>query len=326
MRIYINENRGCVKNKDEVVDCVFNFSHFQQFNNFIRDFNNKIMKKSYCVINFKGEEEPFSFKKVYQSARRVGASGSLAREIAENIQQTIYPGIKTSEIFDKVKNLLRKENSKAAIKFSLKKAIQKLGPTGFPFEKYIGAIFKSFGFKVKLNQYFSGLCLKYEIDFLAQKRDLLYIGECKYRNLLLEKSIHSNIILANYARFLDLKDGTFLKQKKFGNFKIKSILVTDAKFTFDAIKFSRCRDTELLGWRYPKNKGLEYFIESQNLYPITILPSLKNYLAEIFVSKKIMLVKDFLKLNIFKFSKENKIPLNYLEALAKEGKILLGIK
>jgi len=284
------------------------------------------MKKSCYVINSGGEGEPFSFKKVYQSAKRVGASESLARRIAENVAKTVYPGIKTSEIFNKVKSLLLKEDFRTAIRFSLKKAIQKLGPTGFPFEKYVGAIFKSFGFEVKLNQYLPGLCLKYEIDFLAQKRDLLYIGECKYRNLLQEKAIHSNVILANFARFLDLKEGIFLKQKKFRNFKIKPILVTDAKFTLDAIRFSQCQDIEFLGWRYPKNKGLEYYIESQNLYPITILPSLKNYLAEIFVAKKIMLVKDLLKLDIFKFSKENKISLNYLEALAKEGKILLGIK
>ena len=284
------------------------------------------MKKSYYVINSRGEEELFSLKKVYQSAKRAGASESLARRIVENIQQTVYPGIKTSEIFNKIKNLIHKEDFRTAIRFSLKKAIQKLGPTGFPFEKYVGAIFQSFGFKVKLNQYISGLCLKYEIDFLAQKKDLLYIGECKYRNLLQEKAIRSNVVLANFARFLDLKDGNFFKQKKFRNFKIKPILVTDAKFTLDAIKFSKCRDIEFLGWRYPKNKGLEYFIESQNLYPITILPSLNNYLAEIFVSKKIMLVKDLFKPDIFRLSEENKIPLNYLEALAKEGKILLGIK
>ncbi len=308
------------------MDGVFDFFCFQQLNNFIRNFDGKIMEKSYYVVNFKGEEEPFSFKKVYQSARRVGASESLAREIAENIQRTIYPGIKTSEIFNKVKNFLRKENSKAGIRFSLKKAIQKLGPTGFPFEKYVGAILTSFGFEVKLNQYLRGLCLKYEIDFLAKKEDLLYIGECKYRNLLQEKAIHSQTVLANFARFLDLKDGIFLKQNKFRDFKIKPILVTDAKFTPDAIKFSQCRNIEFLGWRYPKDKGLEYFIESQNLYPITILPSLKNYLAEIFVSNKIMLVKDLLKLDIFKLSREQKIPLNYLETLIKEGKILLGIE
>lgn len=310
------------------------------------------MIKNLYVVNSRGEKEPFSFKKVYQSAKRVGASESLARKTTESVAKTIYPGIKTSEIFNEVKNLLQKENSRAAIKFSLKKAIQKLGPTGFPFEKYVGAIFESLGFKVKLNQFLWGRCLKYEIDFLAKKENLLYVGECKYRSLLEEGKVHSNIVLILFGKFFDLKEGIFSKDYNlpvtskmsaedrrvmeglesylrgplFKNLNIKPILVTDAKFTKDAIKFSKIRQIELLGWRYPKNKGLEYLIESQNLYPITILPSLKNYLAEILVSKKIMLVKDFLKLNVFKFSKENNIPLNYLEALVKEGKILLGEK
>ena len=280
--------------------------------------------KEFCyVINVRGEKEPFSLKKVYQSAKRAGASGFLARKIAEDVQQAVYPGIKTSEIFNKVKNLLRKEDFRTAIRFSLKKGIQKLGPTGFPFEKYIGAIFENLGYKVELNQFLPGRCLKYEIDFLAKKRDLLYVGECKYRNLLEEGKIHSNIILILFAKFFDLKEGIF--SRKFKDLNIKSFLVTDAKFTNDVIKFAKIRGIELLGWKYPNGRGLEFLIESESLYPITILPSLKNYLAEIFVSKKIMLVEDFLKIDIFKLSKENKIPLNHLKVLVNEGKILLGL-
>jgi len=277
------------------------------------------------VINLKGEEESFSFKKVYQSAKRAGGSEVLAKTIAGNVQKNVYPGIKTSEIFRKVKNLLNKEDSSAAMKFSLKKAIQKLGPTGFVFEKYVAAILRNSGFDVKINQYLQGFCLKYEIDFWAQKENLLYIGECKYRNLLQEGVIHSNVALSNFARFMDIKDGNFVKQEKFKNCEIKTILVTNAKFSLDAIRFSLCRNVDLLGWRYPKDRGLEYFIETKNLYPITILPSLNNHLAEIFISKNIMLVKDLLKLDISKFSKENKMPLDCLENLVKQGKNLLKI-
>ena len=282
--------------------------------------------KQYNVINLQGEEELFSLEKIYQSAKRAGASSSLASKIVESVRQSAYPGIKTSKIFEMVRKMLHKEDFQTSIKFSLKKAIKKLGPTGFPFEKYIGAIFEDLGYQVKLNQHPQGLCISYEIDFIAQKEKTLYIGECKYRNLPKEESIHSTIALANYARFMDLKDGKFLNQKKFANFEIKSILVTNARFSLDAINFSHCRGVELLGWRYPKNRGLEYFIESKNLYPITILPSLNSHLAHIFVSKDMMLVKDLFKINIQKFSKENRIPLNNLESLLKEAKILLGIK
>ena len=37
------------------------------------------MKKSFYIIDSFGEKEPFSFRKVYTSAKRVGASNLLAR-------------------------------------------------------------------------------------------------------------------------------------------------------------------------------------------------------------------------------------------------------
>ena len=270
------------------------------------------------VIKFNGEEEPFSAKKVYQSARRVGASKKLAEEISKKVKKKIYPGIKTSEIFRLVKSLLKQEAPTVALKFNLKEGIKKLGPTGFPFEKYIGEIFSRGGFEVKLNQHPFGSCCRYEIDFLAKKNNLLYIGECKYRNLPGGK-VHSDVALANYARFLDLKKGNFFSKE----LKTKSLLVTNRKFTSKAIKYSNCVGVELLGWSYPKKQGLEYLIDSQKLYPITILPSLNKYLTEIFVSKKIMLTKDLLMIDIDKFSKETRIVKNKLKVLKKEAEILL---
>ena len=273
------------------------------------------------VLNSKGEKEPFSFQKVYRSARRVGASGALAKEIAGIVELETFPGIRTSEIFRKVERLLLKKDPKPALKFSLKKAMLKLGPTGFLFEKYIGEIFSRMGFRVKLNQDIPGFCCRfYEIDFLAEKDNLMYVGECKYRHLAGGK-VHSSTALSNYARFLDIKKGNFLNGIK--KFRVKSLLVTNAKFTTKAIDYSKCVGVELLGWRYPRRKGLEYLIESQKLYPITILPSLKKNLVDIFAQRNMILAQDLLKVDAQKFSKKVRIPLKYFESLIKEAKILL---
>ncbi len=299
---------------------------------------------SLYIINSNGEREPFSAEKVYRSAKRVGASKELAKKITKTIEKEVYPGITTLEIFKRVKKLLQRETPKAALKFNLKKGIKKLGPTGFPFEKYVGAIFSRNDFEVKLNQHISGFCCKYEIDFVAKKDSLLYIGECKYHNLPGGR-VHSNTALANYARFLDIKKGKFNRKNlnpytkrgqgaegaKIGRasprygvgVKIKSLLVTNTKFTTRSISYSNCVGVELLGWNYPRNEGLEYLIDSQKLYPITILPSLSQYLAEIFASKKIMLAQDILRIDVAKFAKETKISEQHLKRLIKETEILL---
>ena len=275
-----------------------------------------MIKKVY-IVNAKGEKEYFSLSKVYRSARRVGASPSFAKEISEKIEKEVFPEMKTSEIFSKVKKMLLGKKKKLAIKFSLKRAMRKLGPTGFPFEKYIGSILSKKGFKIKLNQIVKGRCCSYEIDFIAEKDNIFYIGECKYRNLSGGR-VHSQIALSNYARFLDIKKGKIFNGKN----KTKSILVTNTKFTTKAIKYSKCIGVDLLGWNYPKNRGLESIIDKEEFYPITILKSLRKDISDVFVSKKIMLVGDLLELDIKKFAKENHISISYLSSLLRDAKLL----
>jgi len=273
------------------------------------------------VINLEGKQEPFSFRKVYRSARRVGASRILAKQIAQSIAKDLYSGIRTVDIFERVKKELLKEEPQAALKFDLKNSLKRLGPSGFPFEKYVGAILERSGFKIQLNQYIPGHCSSYEIDFIAKKEGVLYIGECKYRNNPGDR-IHLDIALANYARFLDIQNGKFFKKLN-QNIKIKSLLVTNTKLTTQAINYSGCVGVECLGWNYPKNHGLENIIDSQKLYPITILPSLKNYIVEVFNAQNIILAEDVLKIDIEKFSRQTKTPINQLTALVEEAKILL---
>jgi len=270
------------------------------------------MKKEIFVINLRGEKEPFSFRKVYQSARNVGAPKEVALKIATTIEDEVFDGISTSQIFDRIFELLLKESFQSAIRFNLKKAMEKLGPTGFPFEKFVAKIFDFEGFETKTNQIIPGFCVNYEIDFVAKKERLVYIGECKFRHEAGGR-VDLKSALANYARFLDIQKGKFLNS----GFNYKSILVTNTKFTIEAIKYSECVGVELLGWKYPKGKGLEFLIEKNKLYPITILPSLNHQMANELISQGIVLVKDVLE------EKFEKIKIPKKEKILKEAKILL---
>lgn len=275
------------------------------------------------VINSSGDKELFSFRKIYRSARAVGASERLAQKIAQTVKKRAYPNIKTSEIANRVKKLLQGETPEAALRFNLKEGMRKLGPTGFPFEKFIGEIFKAMGFEVKTNQYLAGHCLKgHEIDFLASKGNLIYLGECKYHNFSGEK-VSSKDALANFARFVDILNGPFFQSKKYSAFKIKALMATNTKFTARSIDYLNCMGVELLGWKCPKNAGLETLIEKEKLYPVTMLPSLSNNLKNIFVSEKIMLVRDVLKIDSQRFASKFRIQEKQLHSLIKEARILI---
>lgn len=271
------------------------------------------------IINSLGEKEPFSLRKLYLSCRNSGLDDVAAMRVVGQIQKEIYPGIKTCEISEKIKRLLEGESPGSAMRFYLKKAMRELGPAGFTFEKYIGGIFNKNGYKVKLNQRVLGFCrCSYEIDFLAEKGNVVYIGECKYHNLAGER-VDMKIALANYARFLDISKGSFFKSRR-----LKSILVTNTKFTSEAIKYSKCTGVDMLGWKYPKGRGLEHLIEKEKLYPVTILPSFKGYLKEIFAQKGKILVLDLLDSPVEKISEKLGVRKEEIRKLVEEAKILLG--
>jgi hypothetical protein len=276
------------------------------------------------VINSIGEKEPFSSQKLYRAILRVGAPRDLAEKITEIIERHAYPGIKTSEIFEKVKELLLQKTRKSAMRFNLREGMRRLGPTGFVFEKFIGDVFEAMGFEVKINQYLAGFCLdEYEIDLIARKENLIYVGELKYRNVSGDK-VHIQDALANHARFIDIMKGPFFKKREYDGCKIKTILVTNEKFTDKTITYSLCSGVGLLGWRYPKGSGLEYVIEQSGLYPVTLLSSLKGHLKDIFVSENIMLIKDVLKLNPQNFAAKHGIPAAKIYPIIEEAKDLLG--
>lgn len=271
---------------------------------------------SYQVIKINGEKEDFSPKKVYYSAMRAGAPAFLAKNIAKEVEGEVYNGIKTTEIFKKVKDRLKKESFQLSLRFNLKEGMKKLGPAGFVFEDFVRQIFSRLGMKVKGNKILSGKCCSYEIDFIAEKEGKIYIGECKYRNSG-EDKIDVNVCLKAFAILDDVKSaGKFSPDLNF-------LIVTNSKFTNQAIKYSNCKGIKLLGWNYPKNEGLEDLIDKYKLYPITILPSFKSYQAEIFKSEGVMLVDEILGLDIVKFSKKVNIPKNQLESLKREAEALL---
>jgi len=278
------------------------------------------MSKLYVINNAK-QKEPFSWKKVYVSARRVGAPKPLARDIATLVEDKAYPGISTKEIFRTIKQVLRKELPFAGIRFNLKAGIRKLGPSGFPFEKYAGEIFKQQGYFLTYNQFLKGRCIEHETDFVAKKKNKLLLAECKYHHLPGNR-VDARVVEYTYAAFLDIKDGNFLRKEEKQGVTPQPLIVTNTKFTSQAIKYARCVKVNLLGWRYPKDKGLEYWVESQKMYPITILPSFKRSLVDTFTRERIMLAKDLLSLDPFKFARKVGLPQKDIVALVREAKIL----
>jgi hypothetical protein len=54
-------------------------------------------------------------------------------------------------------------------------------------------------------------------------------------------------------------------------------VVTNARFTADAIKYAECVGLQMISWDYPEDGSLKYYTDLSGLHPITSLRLLKKY-------------------------------------------------
>jgi hypothetical protein len=231
------------------------------------------------VTKASGETEEFSEEKFRASLERVNVAPEIAGEIARQITLELKPGIRTSDIYRRAFGLLRRYNRLSAGRYALKRAMLELGPSGYPFENLVAAMFAAEGFGVKVDAVVSGKCVTHEIDVIAEKNGRQFVIECKYHN---QPGIRSDVKVALYAwaRFLDL-----------GKFD-EAWLVTNTKFTDDATRYAECVGMRVIGWNYPPEDSLEKRIDRLGLHPLTCLTSLSRSHKHRLLEKGLVLARD----------------------------------
>lgn len=230
------------------------------------------------VTKADGTKVLFDESKVVSSIQRAGVAPELSQEVLAHVKSILFDGITTHEIHDHIVEFL----GPRGLKYSLKKAIMALGPSGYPFEKFVAKILESQGFVTQTNQTVRGKCITHEIDVVAQKDDQKIMVECKFHNQPGTR-VDAKIALYVQARFEDVQ----------GDFT-EAWLVTNTKFSQDAIQYGRCVGLKEIGWSYPEPGSLQYWIENSNLYPLTILTTLSQNQKQQLLSQDIVLCQDLL--------------------------------
>ncbi|MHA1238427.1 MAG: ATP cone domain-containing protein [Candidatus Odinarchaeia archaeon] len=271
------------------------------------------------VVKASGEVEPFSVEKIKRTCIKAGADEELAEEIARKVKAKAYDGITTGEILDYVLRLLTKKRRVIASRYDLKGAIMRLGPSGHPFETFVGELLEKYGYQVKIRKILQGFCVQHEVDIVGAKkvgnRWRRFIVECKYKNNRGEY-LGLKEVLYTYARFLDLKEGG----RKGTCPQIEEVWVScNTKPSLDAKMYAKCKNMQLLCWSYPPNMNLRDMIENKKLYPITVLIGLKKHELDAFSNARIMFLKDLLAYTPRELTKITHIPVNRLEYILKEA-------
>ena len=242
------------------------------------------MEKQITVIKASGDREPFSEEKVRTSLRRSGASPELADDVLEVVRSELYDGISTKEIYQRVFQHLREIGAHLASKYNLKRAIMELGPSGYPFEKFLARVFDSAGYQTAVGQQVRGKCIWHEVDVLAEKDGVKHMIEAKFHN---ENGLKTDTKVALYvhSRFLDISAG--------GGFD-KGWVITNTKLTRDARTYCECVGLRYMSWNKPEGQSLREMVEKSELYPITALISLNPQEKTLLLEEGIVVCKDLL--------------------------------
>jgi len=230
------------------------------------------MNKSTLIKKYSGEYEAFDVNKLINSLRRSSAKEDIVQDIAREVQGQIEEGMTTRKIYQLAFKMLKSRSRVSASKYKLKKALLELGPSGFPFEKFVGKLFKYEGYKTEVGVIVQGNCVQHEVDVIAQKDNKHYMIECKYHS---DQGRFCNVKIPLYiqSRFLDVKK-QWEHQKDHEKKSHLGGVYTNTRFTSDAIQYGTCVGLLLTSWDYPQGNGLKDRIDKAGLHPLTALTSL----------------------------------------------------
>jgi Holliday junction resolvase-like predicted endonuclease len=273
------------------------------------------------VLKASGGTEEFDRRKFLRSITRGGSSRSVAFRVLGRIEPQLHEGISTREIYQLASRELARYDLRGSLRYDLKNSMMRLGPSGFPFEDFIGAVLTGMGYEVSVRNVAHGRCVRHEIDLIAVSRGRATMVECKYHNY---KGVFTGLkeAMYTYARLLDIQEG--YAADHIGAKIEKAMLVTNTKFSDDAIAFADCRGIELLGWHHPEKNGLERMIDSQRLYPVTILHGLDDREASGLARCGLLVVRDLLRFDVRDIAAKTGMSVRRLESLSAQARDLLG--
>ena len=322
----------------------------------------------FSITKSSGESELFSADKLRGSLLRSGADQEVVEEIVEQICSWLQNlnsetenssaggkdfglakrkgSITTRMIYDRAFQLLRRMTVGNAARYKLKKAMMELGPTGHPFEHFVGQIYKILGCEVEVGQVLDGLSVTHEMDVIATRevlsiRDLSsgsenggknelglrpeqiiatpedinkylklapqtivaasasadknfprrhqHLVECKF---YISTGKNANVQVPLYVRSR-INDIVYLRlgQPEYSGYSFSGGIVTNTRFTEDAIAFGESAGLKLLSWDYPRGAGLREIIDREKIFPVTVLTRLTVAQKQLLMERGIVICR-----------------------------------
>jgi hypothetical protein len=246
-------------------------------------------RKKITLTKSHGHEQPFDEPKLRTSLLRAGADDDLIKIVLRDVRAKLRQGDSSNAVRRIVMAALRREARHVAGRYNLKRAVMKLGPSGYPFERYWGAVLEQLGFATSFDVIIRGRCVDHEVDVLAAKPKQRRLAECKFHNA---PGARTDIQVALYvhARSLDLR-----RRKRRPPGRERFELVTNTRFTSDATRYAQCVHLNLVSWDYPAGGSLRELVDRYGLYPISCLSTLQARHLKTLLARRVATCRELVR-------------------------------
>ncbi|MEM2922060.1 MAG: restriction endonuclease, partial [Candidatus Bathyarchaeia archaeon] len=266
-----------------------------------------------------GSLEPYDRSKVVSTCLKLGADYALASEVADRVEERLYEGIPTERILRMVKTYLGQLRPRLLERTDLKEALSLLRSKP-DWERFVQLLYVELGYKVDPNPVLRGLCVTCELDAIAKRGSDRILVEAKHH---LDPHARVDLGVCREVRAVieDLSDG-YLRGYNSEQFT-GAVVVSNARFTEQALQYARCRGIECLGWNVPKGGGINSLIEQRQLYPLTMLRELDSETKEALGNVGIVLIKQLVTTPLGEVAEKSGVEKAKLEKLSSSGWYIL---
>ncbi len=287
-----------------------------------------LLVKHMLVTKADGEQQPFDPAKLEHSLKLAGASTTMRARVLAHVMHELRPdpvrgiasngaSITTEDIYKQALRVLSREEAvPVAARYSIKRAVFALGPSGFPFEQFLAEVFRAHGWSAQTGVTLTGRCAPHEVD-VYMKKNGKYVGiEAKFHNDAAGKTDIKDALYV-FARYEDLRRTPLASSRV-----DEGWLVTNTRFTKNAIRYAQCSGLTLLGLDYPRTRGLFALIEEARVHPLTCLTTLTETEKRRLLDQKIVLCKHVTVPHILK---EFGVKPDRIPQVLEEARQLCGI-
>ncbi len=270
------------------------------------------------VTKADGSRQQFDRDKIIGTCMRMGATRYEAEEIAGKIESRVYDGIPTTKVLQMIFQFIHKYRPQASRLYDLRRGLSLMNSKP-EFEIFVQILLANIGFEVDSNRILKGKCVEHEVDAIARKNGVTYFVEAKHHY---NYHTFTGLDESRIARAL-LEDVTEGFNQGLTNLKIdKAMIVTNTKYSEQALRYGACRNILQIGWSTPADLGLRDIIQKNDLYPLSCVRGLKAEMRMQLVDSGLVLISQILKEDSAALAVRTGLPREIIRTIKEEVELV----